>query len=262
MENFKNKIVWITGASSGTGEALTYAFDNEGAKLIISARRGAELERVRKNCSRPEDIFVLPLDLEKHDSLEQIAKQAISKYGYIDLLFNNGGISQRSLAADTSADVDIRLMDINYLGTVIITKAVLPYMIERKTGHIAVMTSLSGKFGVPYRTAYSASKHALHGFFDALRAELYKDNIKITLTVPGFIKTGIAENAFNNKGNAYKKTDPDIENGMLPEVFAQKAIKAIKKEKNELILGGKEKLGVYLKRFVPGLFAKILRNQL
>ena len=258
---FKNKIIWITGASSGTGEALTYAFDKEYATLIISARRKDELERVKSNCQNKNNIFILPLDLEKHSELNSKADIVLQKYDKIDILFNNGGISQRSLAVNTNFEVDKKLIDINYLGTVALTKAVLPSMIKNKAGHIVVMSSLTGKFGTPLRSAYSGSKHALHGFFDSLRAEVFDKNIYITIICAGFIKTNIAKNALTENGGIQKHDDPSTEAGMLPEYFAQKTLVAIKNKKQELTIGGKEKLGVYVKRFFPKIFSNIIRKQ-
>ena len=258
---FKNKIIWITGASSGVGEALVYAFDKEEAKIIISARRETELARVKNNCKNSENIFVIPLDLEKHDEIPEKAKIVLEKFGKIDILFNNGGISQRSFAKDTVFEVDKRLMNINYFGTVRLTKEVLPSMLKNKSGHIAVMSSLVGKFGSPLRSAYSASKHALHGFFDSLRAEVHDDNIKVTIICSGFIKTNIAINALTENGNAQNTSDKGIENGIPVDVFAQKVIKAIRKQKQEVTFGGKERFGVYIKRFFPKLFSNIIRKQ-
>jgi len=258
---FKNKIIWITGASSGTGEALVYAFDKEEATIIISARRKNELERVKNNCINKGNVFILPIDLEKHVELKMNADIVLQKYGKVDILFNNGGISQRSIAVETDFLVDKKLIDINYLGTVALTKAVLLSMIKNKSGHIVVMSSLTGKFGTPLRSAYSASKHALHGFFDSLRAEVYDKNIFVTIICAGFVKTNIAKNALTESGESQKHDDPSTESGMLPEVFAQKALRAIKNKKQELTVGGKEKMGVYLKRFFPKLFSNIIKKQ-
>ncbi len=258
---FKDKIIWITGASSGTGEALAYAFDREEAKIIISARRENELIRVKNNCINKDNIFILPLDLEKHGELKRKAEIVLEKYNEIDILFNNGGISQRSYVVDTEISVDKKLIDVNYLGPVALTKAVLPSMIKNNTGHIVVMSSLTGKFGTPLRSAYAASKHALHGFFDSLRAEVYDKNIFVTIICAGFIKTNIAKNALTEKGEVQKHDDPSTENGMLPEYFAQKTLNAIKNKKQELTIGGKEKLGVYVKRFFPILFSNIIKKQ-
>lgn len=257
---FKNKIVWITGASSGAGEALAYQFASEGANLIISARREKELRRVKRNIKNVE-VRIIPLDLEKHKDLPEIAEKALAEFGRIDVLFHNGGISQRSLANETCTEVDKRLMNINYFGAVILTKAILPTMIKRQTGQIAVMSSLTGKFGTPLRSAYAASKHALHGFFDSLRAEVHEHGIGITIICSGYIRTGIAVNAFTGNGSAQNTNDPGIENGMPPEVFAEKAVRGVYNQRHELIMGGKEKLGVYLKRFTPRLFDKIIQKQ-
>ncbi len=260
--NYKDKVIWITGASSGVGEALVYAFNNEKARLIISSHEPEELERVKNNCKfEPENIFILPFNLLEHDKIPGLVEKVIEKFKKIDLLFNVGGISQRALAKETTVETDKRIMDINYFGTIILTKAVLPEMIKNKSGHIAVMTSLAGKFEIPLRSAYAASKHALHGFFDTLRAETYVDNIKITLFCPSYIKTKIAVNALTKDGTPQKQNDPGIENGMTPEYFAKRALKALKKSKREAIFGGKEVWGVYIKRFFPGLFAKIIRKR-
>lgn len=259
--NFKDKIIWITGASSGTGEALVYAFNKQKAKLIISARRKEKLEKVKKNCTyKPDEILVLPLDLEEHGLLQEKADIVFEKFGKIDILFNNGGISQRSLVKDTVIEVDKKIMNVNYFGSVILTKAVLPSMIKNKSGHIVVMSSLTGKFSTHLRSAYAASKHALHGFFDALRFEVYKENINVTIICAGFIRTNISFNALTQDGNPQKFSDPKTESGMSPNVFAKKALKAIYKKKEEVLFGGKEIIVVYLKRFTPFLFSKIIRK--
>ena len=258
---FKDKIVWITGASSGVGEAMVYAFNNEQAQLIISSHEPEELERVKNNCKfEPENIFVLPFNLSEHKKIPNLVKTVINKFKKVDILFNIGGISQRALAKDTIIDVDKRIMNINYFGTIILTKALLPEMIQNKSGHIAVMTSLAGKFAIPLRSAYAASKHALHGFFDTLRAEVYNDNIKVTLFCPAYINTNIAKNALTKDGTPQNFNDPGMEKGTSPEDFAKLALKSIKKGKEEVISGGKEKYGVYLKRFFPKLFSRIIRK--
>ncbi len=257
-----NKKVWITGASSGIGEALTYEFSKLDAEVIISARRTEELERVKNNCQNPAKIHIQQLDLLEHDKIPVVAKEVIEKHGFIDILVNNGGISQRSKTLETTIEVDKKIMNINYFGTIILTKSVLPYMVKRQTGHVVSLSSMTGKFGAPLRSAYSASKHALHGFFDTLRAEIYKDNVHITLVCPGFTQTNVAYNALQANGEACKKQDDDIAKGIPPEVLAKKIIKAIKNKKEELIVGGKKELtGIYLKRFFPRLFSKAMRKQ-
>jgi len=259
---YKDKIIWITGASSGVGEALVYAFNKEQAQLIISSHEPEELERVKNNCTfKPEEIFVLPFNLTEHEKISGLVNIVIKKFTKVDILFNAGGVSQRSLIKDTVTEVDKKIMDINYFGTVFLTKALLPEMIKQKSGHIAVMTSLAGKFGIPLRSAYAASKHALHGFFDTLRAEVYKDNIKVTLFCPAYIRTNIAVNALTKDGSPQNFNDPGTAKGTSPEVFAKLALKAVRKGKEEVISGGKESYGVYIKRFFPKLFSKLIRKK-
>ncbi|MGZ4035760.1 MAG: SDR family oxidoreductase, partial [Bacteroidia bacterium] len=204
MSIYKNKIVWITGASSGIGEALAHAFAAEGAKLILSARRNDELVRVKNSLKLNDaDVLILPLDLSDTSHVNELTKQVISKFGRIDILVNNGGMSQRSLAKDTSLENDRKLMEINFFGTVALTKSVLPFMLKQKSGHIIAMSSISGKFGFYLRSAYSASKHALHGFFESLRMEIYNDNIKVMIICPGRIKTNISINALTSDGSRH-----------------------------------------------------------
>ncbi len=258
--DFKNKVVWITGASSGIGEALVYAFDKRAAKIVISARRETELERVKNTCQHPENITIQTLDLEKHDSIEDITQSVLKKVSHIDFLINNGGISQRSLVKDTSLDVDKRIMNINYLGTVALTKAVLPNMLKRKSGHIIVISSVTGKIGVPLRSAYAASKHALHGFFDTLRAEIWRENINVTIICPGFIRTNVSINALTADGTTQNTMDDATNNGIEPDFLAKKIIQAIVKKKEEVVIAGKENIGIYLKRFVPQVFSKMIKK--
>ena len=259
--NFKDKVIWITGASSGVGEAMVYAFNKEKSNLIISSHDNEGLERVKQNCDLGNgDVYILPFNLEEHDLMPELVSKVINMYQKIDILFNIGGVSQRSLTKDTAIDVDKRIMNINYFGTIILTKLVLPEMIKNKSGHIAVMSSLAGKFGIPLRSGYAASKHALHGFFDTLRAEVHQHNIRVTLFCPSYIKTNIAVNALTENGTIQGANDPGAEGGMPPEVFAKRALKAIRRGKQEVITGGKEIIGVYLKRFFPILFSKLIRK--
>jgi len=259
--NFTNKIVWITGASSGIGKSLAIELSKQQAKLILSSRNEAELNKVKNECENPELVNILPLDLENYTSLISKAEEAIAFFGKVDILFNNGGISQRSLAKDTSIEVDKRIMAINYLGTVALTKAILPHFIENNSGHFVVTTSIVGKIGTPLRSSYSASKHALHGFFDSLRAEVFKNNIKVTLACPGFVQTNVSINALTGDGTPLQKMDSATKNGLTSEVFAKLLLKAVKNEKQEVYIGGfKEKLGVYTKRFFPKLLSIMIRK--
>jgi short-subunit dehydrogenase len=258
---FNDNVIWITGASSGIGEALTYALHEQGAKLILSSRRKEVLEDVKANCiGDTSDIHILPLDLAESETLPQKAQEALDIYGHINYLFNNGGISQRSEVVDTKMEVVRRVMEINFFGSVALTKAVLPSMIERQQGHIVVTSSVMGKFGTRLRSSYAASKHALHGYFDCLRQEVYDDNIAVSLVCPGYIKTNVTKNALEGDGSKHNKMGQGQQKGMHPDDFAAELLPKIARQKEEIYIGGTEVWGVYLKRFVPRLFNKILRN--
>ena len=261
MSHYHNKVVWITGASSGIGEALAYALHKRGAKLILSSRRREALESVKANCQGDtSNVHIIPLDLADTESLAIKAEEAMGLYGHIDFLFNNGGISQRSTADDTRLEVTRKVMEINFFGQVALTKAVLPSMMERNEGHIVVTSSVMGKFGTRLRTTYAASKHALHGYFDCLRQEVYGHNIKVTLVCPGFIKTDVTVNALEGDGSRHGKMGKGQKNGMDPGKFAEKLLPKVEKGQEEIYIGGKEILGIYLKRFAPTLLNRMLRR--
>jgi dehydrogenase/reductase SDR family protein 7B len=263
--SFQNKVVWITGASSGIGEALAYEFSKLNARLIISSRRKDELERVKERCLKlgSRAVEILPLDLANANVLALTTEAAINAFGQIDILINNGGVSQRGLAKDTSLEVDRKIFEINYFGTIALTKAVVPQFIKQGHGHFVTVTSVTGKLGTPYRSSYAASKHALHGFFDSLRAELWKDNpnILVTLVTPGWTNTNLSLTALMGDGSAQGKKDETHEHGLTPEFVANKIVQAIKNKKRELLVAGmKESMAVYVNRFFPNLFAKIIRK--
>ena len=259
--NFDNKTVWITGASSGIGKGLAFAFSNSGANVILSARNKSKLIEVKSICKDPDKVQIFPLDLADFSSFEEKAKTANNFFNGIDILVNNGGISQRSYAVDTELKVDQQIFEVNYFGTIALTKAVLPYFISKKNGQIVVISSIMGKLGTPLRSAYAGSKHALHGFFDSLRAELYHDNIKVTIICPGYVNTNVSKNALTADGSKFEELDEATANGLSPEEFANKALKVISKQKREVIIAGaKEKAGVYLKRFFPSVLANVIRK--
>ncbi|OUL22200.1 short chain dehydrogenase [Nostoc sp. RF31YmG] len=250
---FLDKVVWITGASSGIGEALAYQFANQGAKLIISSRKEDELLRVKQNIS--SECLVVAFDIADYTSVERAANTAINYYGKIDILVNNAGVSQRSLVVDTQEIVDRKIMEVNYFGTINITKIILPFMIANGGGQIAVISSIAGKVGFPLRSAYAASKHALHGFFETLQLELKPEHkIFITIVCPGRIKTNISRNALKYDGSLYGKMDEGQEKGMNAEICAQKILKSIYQKKPEVYIGGSDVLLVYFKRYLPTLF--------
>jgi short-subunit dehydrogenase len=257
----KDTVVWITGASSGIGEAMTNEVISKGARVIISSRRPEELERVKAASTSPHNISILTLDLADADSLPKKAKEAEAIYGRIDVLINNGGISQRDKAINTSLDVDRRLMEINYFGTIALSKAVTPQMVKNGKGHHVVITSAVGIISTPLRSSYAASKHALHGFYDSFRAEHHADGLKVTIALPGFIKTNISINALTGDGSQQGTMDNAQANGMTAEECARQIIRAVEKNTEEVYIGGlKEVAGIYFKRFFPGLFSRIVRK--
>ncbi|HEX8515436.1 MAG TPA: SDR family oxidoreductase [Bacteroidia bacterium] len=262
MGRFKNKVVWITGASSGIGEALVKAFASEGARVVLSARRTEELERVRKAAGLTDtDYLILPIDLADTSKASELTEKIISAFGRIDILINNGGVSQRALTKDTSLETDRKVMEVNFFGTVAITKSVLPYMLKQQSGHIIAVSSIAGKFGFYFRSAYAASKHALHGFFESLRMEIYNDNVKVLIVCPGKIKTGISINALTGTGGKHNRMDESTDKGMSAEECAVQILNAIENNREEVFIGGKELRAVWVKRIFPGLFSKMIRKQ-
>lgn len=262
MSAFKDKVIWITGASSGIGEALALELAKQEARIILSARREDELKRVAKETKLPDlDVMVLPFDLKNTSNASSLAAQVINKFGRIDILINNGGYSQRSEAIATSEATERELMEVNYFAHVNITKAVLPYMKRQKRGHIVVISSIAGKFGFYLRSSYSAAKHALHGYFESLRLETEKSGIKTLLVCPGKVKTNVSINAVADQGKQHGKMDESHENAMSAEECAKQIIKGILNNDEEILIGGKELLAVKIKRFFPKWFGKIIRKQ-
>lgn len=258
---YSNKIAWVTGASSGIGVEMVKQLELSGAKVVLSSRDVAKLERVRESLVKPENHLVLPLDLEDSTKFEALAAQVVHKFGRIDFLFNNGGVSQRSEAGSTPLEVDRKIMEVNYFGNIALTKAVLPYMRKQQSGHVVVISSIAGKFGFFLRSAYSASKHALHGFYESLMLEEECKGIRVTIACPGKINTLISVNALNEKGATHGKMDHNQETGMPPEQCVSILLNGVRKNKKEILIGNKEVKAVTLKRFLPKIFWKIIRKQ-
>src|SRR5215469_7712116 len=258
---FQDQRVWITGASSGIGEALAHAFHQAGARLILSARREDELRRVQAQCGVEALAKILPLDVTQADDLQDKAHTALEKFDGIDILVNNAGITQRSLVKDTELTVYRKLMEVNFFGAVALTKAILPSMIENKQGTIVVISSLVGKFGTPLRSGYAAAKHALHGFFDSLRAEVSRYGIKVLLVCPGYIRTDISLHALRGDGSPHAKMDSGQARGMPVDQCAREILKAVAKGKEEIYVGGRDKYIVYVKRFFPGMFSRLISRE-
>ena len=259
MTYYKNKTVWITGASSGIGKEMAIQLSGMGASLILSSRKKSSLEEVARLC-KSTTVNLLPLDLEDHDNLDKILSDNKSLISTVDILINNGGISQRSKVIETSFEVYKRLMDINYFGTIKLSKGILPYFLGRNSGHFVVVSSMAGKFGVPVRSGYSASKMALHGFFDALRAELASTNINTTIICPGYIKTDISKNALTSDGSPQGTMDEAQRNGMAVDTMVKKVLQAVASGKAEYHVGRfKEvKMAGLVARLMPNLLRKII----
>lgn len=255
------KVVWITGASGGIGEALSLQYAEKGWKVVLSARREDELKRVASQFDKPENALVLPMDVTKVEELTEKTDQVISNFGKIDICILNAGISNRSYVRDTQLEVFNKLMEVNYLGSVAHTLALLPIFRKQGHGHFVVVSSLMGKFSSPGRAAYSASKHALHGFFEGLRLEEYP-TIKVTMICPGFVQTNVTANALGPDGQPQGTIDRTTAEGVPVEKAAAKIIRAIDKNKKELVFGGFEKIGVYIKPISPSLLNwMILKNR-
>ncbi|MBN1984922.1 MAG: SDR family NAD(P)-dependent oxidoreductase [Prolixibacteraceae bacterium] len=256
--NFTKKHIWITGASSGIGKAVALKISKEKAHLILSGRNRQELENVAGICEKNgSQATVLPFDLGDEASVNAAASQVISTHKKLDALYHFGGISQRSFASETPLFVDRKIFEVNYFGTIALTKAILPEMIKSGGGHLAVTSSIVGKFGFPYRSSYSASKHALHGFFESLRAENVQHNIRVSVIIPGRIRTNISVNAINRDGKTHARMDEGQDNGMAAEKSAEIICRKLKQEKKEILVGGKEVIMVHIRRFLPFLYYRL-----
>jgi len=255
---FTGKVVWITGASSGIGEALVKAFAGGGSRVIASSSDSAGLARVAGECSSLRgSVIAVPFDLTDMSGIEDLAADLVKREGRIDMLLNIGGISQRALLKDTPLWLDRRIMEINYFGTIALTKAVLPHMLASGKGHIAATSSISGRFGFPLRSAYSASKQALHGFFETLLLEHGKDNIQVSVIIPGRVQTAISMHALTAAGKEHGKMDDGQKGGVTPEKAARQIIRGLAKNKREILVGSSELLMLHIRRFLPALFFRI-----
>lgn len=262
---YKGKTIWITGASSGIGEALAYEFARRGAKLILSARRLDELERVKATAGTygngPDDILVLPLDVTDEAQIATATAHAKAFTGSIDMLINNAGISQRSLCVDTDMATYRKLFEVDVFGQIALTKEVLPIMLAQGSGHMVVTASVAGKIGVKQRTGYCAAKHAMMGFFDALRAEVEDSGIQVSTITPGFIRTNIATHALKGDGSEFGKVDKNIAGGMDVVECAKVIMKGLERGKREIPVGdGPEMKALLVKRFFPNTLFKMVRK--
>jgi dehydrogenase/reductase SDR family protein 7B len=258
--DLRNKVVWVTGASSGIGLALADELYNEGAKLVISARNESQLIEIKNKFPIKEYCLVLPFDLKNSAEFEQYHQQIIKNFGRCDVLINNGGFSQRSKAMETTQALEREIMEIDYFAQVALAKTVLPTMKKLGGGKIVVVSSIAGKFGFYLRSTYSAAKHALQGYFESLRLEEEGNNISVLLVYPGKIKTNISINAVLPDGNKHNSIDKSFENCMTAQECARNIIVAIKNNSEEILVGRKEILMVKIKNYFPIIFKKLIRK--
>jgi len=237
-EKLHAKTIWITGASSGVGEGMATVFHREGADIIISGRRASELERVQDSCTGGSgSIMVVPFDIVDAVAREAAVRSVLNQFERIDILVNNAGIGQRSLANETSLDVERRIMEVDFFGPVALTKLVLPHMIEHQGGNLIVTSSVAGKHAVPLHAAYCAAKHALHGYFDTLRIEHLHDHIAVTLLVIAGIRSNVFEHALTGDGSEYGSSEwGGGSGGMTAETCAERVVEAIVNREPEVVI--------------------------
>jgi short-subunit dehydrogenase len=257
------KTVWITGASSGIGEALSLEAVRSGARVILSARNIEKLAllKERLDAISPESAFVVPMDVtRKEDLVRGVEMMTQLTGGRVDVLINNAGVSQRSLVLETPVEVDRMILETNFFSAVALTKNVLPLMVKQGGGHLVVISSMAGQYGFPMRSAYSAAKHALRGFFETLALELWSKNIRVTLVYPGRIHTDISINSLDKDGKKYGIMDAGQAHGIPVDRCARRIIRAVERDKKELLIGRGELLLYYIRKFIPSLYYLIGRK--
>jgi short-subunit dehydrogenase len=259
--NYRGKTVWITGASSGIGAELARQFAEEGARVLISSHEAEELEGVRKDLERiSKEVHAIVFNLGNPEEVKTTAEKVLKNYGTVDVLMNNGGISTRAEAVETSLDLDRRVMEIDYFSGVILAKALLPSMIEQGYGHIGVTSSISGKFGWPQRSAYAAAKHALFGFYKSLWAENNQKGIRVSIFSPGRVRTNISLHALLKDGREHGKMDPAQERGISPEICARKMIRAMKRNRKDVLIGRGELIMVWIHKYCKPLYHRMVNK--
>lgn len=287
--DFRGKTIWITGAASGMGRALALELAKYGTKLILTDRDAEGLRLVTlearqlaarqvhtpadrelhkpstQSAQQPGDsggttIYPMVLDMADSRAIEQCLARLPELGLRVQALYQFAGISQRSLLMETPLENDRKIMEINYFGPVILAKALLPQMIAGGGGQLAVASSLVGKFGFPYRSAYSASKHALHGFFESLAAENHQQGLRVSIIVGGRIRTNISKFALDKDGREHGRMDPGQAGGISPEKAARQILRGLRKQKAEIPVGGSELLILGIRRFFPALHRRLVRK--
>ena len=260
--SFTNKTVIITGASSGIGAATAKRFISMGAKVILVARNKQKMEEIFGDYDSSK-YCIYPFDLNDLDRINAFVLEIIQKEGPIDIVFNNAGISQFGYFEDSNLAVLEKIMKLDYFSVVAFTKAILPHMIDKQSGHIVTNSSVAGLIPSRNRTAYSSAKFALHGFFDSLRSEIARHNIYVTLVAPGKVQTDIGKNALTESGNPYGKDDRGHAIGLSADAAAKKIISAIKRKKRQAIIAKWNDiawLGLFLRKYFPWLYFELAKR--
>ena len=261
-DSSQKQVVWITGASSGIGAALAKEYVCKGYRLVLSSRRLSDLEAVASSLKIPSsDYLLLPFDLNNQNPYNLYLDQILKHFSQLDIVFLNGGMSQRSEALKTTPEIEKELMQVNYFSQVAMAKAVLPYMISQQKGQLVVVSSIAGKFGFYLRSSYAAAKHALFGYFESLRLETDSTGISIHLVFPGKIKTRVSQNAITSDGSKHQQMDPSHVSAMNAEDCARYISNQIEKGRLDFFVGGKEGRILWIQRYFPSLFKRILRKQ-
>jgi len=234
---------------------LARLFAKEGARLIISSHDEKELDGVHKDLlGITKEVYPVVFNLGKPEEVKEVAARVLIQFRRVDVLMNNGGISTRAEALETSLEMDRRIMEIDYFSGVILSKALLPAMIENGYGHIGVTSSISGKFGWPLRSAYAAAKHALFGFYKSLWAENHSKGIRVTIFSPGRVRTNISLHALEKSGKEHGKMDPGQAKGITPEQCARRMIRAMKRNRKDVLIGGPELIMVWIHKYGKPLY--------
>jgi dehydrogenase/reductase SDR family protein 7B len=260
---FQNQVVWITGASSGIGEAMAKDFVKKGAKVILTARREDRLNTLANslNSGRKEVCAkTLAADLSNLNSLPELAAQAILAFGHVDVLFNNAGVSQRGFVADTSFEIEHQMIKIDLLSPIALTKALLPHFIRRKSGRILVTSSLMGDLELPGNATYACVKHGINGYFYSLAYELEALGILVQVLQPGFVKTEVSLSSITSSGVAHGKMDSTHANAMSAEEFSAKVFPKIEAGRNSIFIAGKEGLAIYVRNWFPSIYRMAVRK--
>lgn len=261
--NLANKTIWITGASSGIGSAISVSLASESTNLILSGRNIEGLKETQQQCINAGalDTLLLPFEATNFDALPALVEQAEQWKSGIDILVNNAGVSQRSMILETQFNVYRTLMEIDYFAPVALSKLVLPGMIKRGGGTFAVTSSIVGLFGFKRRSGYAAAKHALHGFFDTVRSEHHKDNIRVLMILPGYIKTNISYSGLTGTGEPQNEMDYEQSKASGPTIAGKQVVKALKRNKETVIVGkGLSTITPTIRRFLPFVFKLIQRQ--